>query len=790
MQHREIKTAAVLGSGVMGSGIAALLAGAGVRTYLLDIVPKDLPAGGDRSQIAKSNLAAALKAKPAAFYSPKDADLVIPGNFDDHLDKLAECDWVIEVVVENLGIKQSLIKKVAEKAGAHTIVTSNTSGIDVDAIVEGLPLEFRKRWLGTHFFNPPRYMKLLELIPAKDTDPAVLDFIAEFGRNELGKGIVFAKNTPNFIANRIGAWGMIALVRQMVEEGLSIEEVDAVFGKATGRPKSAVFKTADLVGLDTLHHVAKNTYAAIEGDPYRDTFLVPDFINTMVEKKQLGNKTKGGFYKKDGKNRLVLDWKTGEYVPLSKPTFPSVDAAKGIEDVRARVKAVIMDGTDPGALFAWKGTAKTLIYSAYLIPEISDSIVEIDRAMRWGYNWEMGPFETWDAIGVEASVARMEKDGLEVPANVKKMLAAGVTSFYQKRDDGLYAYDLVKGAYAKVDADPRDIRTEELRKAGKVVKQNSGATIFDAGDGVLLVEFHTKMNAVDADIVTALNDAMDIAEKDGWKGIVIGNHADAFSAGANLLMVFMQAQNGQWDDLNTMVHEFQQCTMRLRYSNIPVVAAVGGLALGGGCEIAMHCNYTVLAGESYVGLVEVGVGLIPAGGGCKDMLVKLQEGNPDGVQTMPLPTAQKAFETIAMAKVATSGKEAIDSGFFRPWEAKVVLNRDHVIYEAKQQVLALHQAGYRAPKPFKITLGGGGAYGALLIGADGLLKSGFASEYDIFIAKQLAKILTGGKVPENTGVDEQFVLDLERTAFLTLLKEQKTLDRIQHMLMKNKPLRN
>lgn len=788
--QRKIETAAVLGSGVMGAGIAALLAGAGIRTYLLDIVPKDLPDGGDRSQIAKANLKAALKAKPAAFYSPNDAELVIPGNFDDDFDKLAECDWVVEVIVENLGIKQGLIKKVAAAVGPDTIVTSNTSGIDIDAIVEGLPEDFQKRWLGTHFFNPPRYMKLLELIPGAKTSPEVLDFMSQFGRDELGKGIVWAKNTPNFIANRIGAFGMIHILKQMVEDGFTIEQVDALFGKATGRPKTAVYKTADLVGLDTLHHVAKNTHAAIEGDPYRDTFLVPEFVDRMVENKQLGNKTKGGFYKKQGKDRFVLDWKSGEYKPLEKPGFPCVEKAKGIEDVRERVKTVIMDCDDEGAVFAWKGTVMTLIYSAFLIPEISDSIVEIDRGMRWGYNWDLGPFETWDALGVKASVERMEKDGYKVPENVKKMLASGAETFYEEREDGMYAYDLVKGEYAKVDEDAKQISIPALRKAGKVVKQNAGASIYDMGDQVLLVEFHTKMNAVDADVVGAMNDALDLAENGDWKGIVIGNHADAFSAGANLLFVAMQAQNEQWDDLDTMVREFQNVNMRLRYSSVPTVAAVGGLALGGGCEIAMHCNYTVLAGESYVGLVEVGVGLIPAGGGTKDMLVQLQSGEVNGVPFMPLPTTQRAFESIAMAKVATSGKEAVDNGFFRPWNSRVVLNRDHVIHEAKQQVLAMDTAGYRAPRRAKITMGGGGTYGALLIGADGLQKSGFASEYDIFIAKQLAKILTGGDIPEGTVVDEQYVLDLEREAFLKLLGEQKTLERIQHMLMKNRPLRN
>lgn len=785
---KRIETAAVLGSGVMGSGIAALLAGAGIRTYLLDIVPKE---GKDRNAIAAKNLQLALKSKPAAFYSANDAQLVTPGNFDDDMDKLKNCDWVIEVVVERLDIKQQLIKKVAAAVGPHTIVTSNTSGIDIDAIVDGLPLDFRKRWLGTHFFNPPRYMKLLEIIPGKATDPAITQFIADFGRDQLGKGIVYAKNTPNFIANRIGVFGMMQVVNQMVSDNFTIEQVDALFGKAMGRPKSAVFKTSDLVGIDTMKHVADNTYAAVVNDPFRETFKVPTFVQKMVEKGLLGKKTDKGFYAKVGGKRCVLNPATLEYVETTKTSFPCTDKAKKIEDVRARIKAVLMESDDEGAKFAWKSTVPSLIYSATMIPEISDTTVEIDRGMRWGYNWEVGPFELWDAIGVAESVARMEKEGHKVPANVKKMLASGAKSFYEERKDGLYYYDLIKGGYQKVDEDPKSIRTEALRKAGKLVQENAGASIYDMDDGVLLVEFHTKMNAVDDDIVNALNDAMTLAESsDKYKGVVVGNHADAFSAGANLLLVFMLAQQGEWDKLHKMVREFQACTMRMRYSRKPVVAAVGGLALGGGCEIAMHANHVILAGESYVGLVEVGVGLIPAGGGCKEFLVKVQEGDMPELNQLPLPATQKVFESIAMAKVGTSGKEAIENGVFRRWEADVVLNRDHILLAAKQKVLAMSQAGFVPPAPYTIRLAGGGVYGALLVGADGLLKSGFATQYDIIIARKLAKIITGGKIPEGTVVDEQFVLDLEREAFIELLHEQKSLDRIQHMLMNNKPLRN
>lgn len=788
MAKRRIETAAVLGSGVMGSGIAGVLAGAGIKTYLLDIPPKE---GKDRSQLAKDNLKAALKSKPETFYSPNDAELVIPGNFGDDLDKLAECDWVVEVVVENLEIKKSLIARVAAKVGPNTIVSSNTSGIDIDAIAEGLPADFRRRWLGTHFFNPARYMKLLELIPGKDTDREILDFVAQFGTDVLGKGIIWAKNTPNFIANRIGAYGMMYTVNQMLEQGLTIPEVDAILGKPLGRPKTAVFKTADLVGLDTLVHVANNIYPAIPQDPYRDAFKVPPFISTMIEHKQLGNKTKGGFYKKVNGERYVLDYTTGEYIPLEKVKFGSVEGAKGIESTADRVRAIVMQGDDKAAQFAWKVTAQTLVYSAGLVPEIADRIVEIDRGMKWGYNWEMGPFETWDALGVRDSVARMEADGLAVPENVKKMLASGAERFYDERADGVYFYDLVAGSYKKVDEDPKRIFIPDLKKANKVVKTSPGATLLDAGDGVLLVEFHTKMNAVDDDIVRALQDAVQLAEDEDWNGVVIGNHADAFSAGANLLLVFMQAQQKAWDALDLMVREFQNANMRLRYSHKPVVAAVGGLALGGGCEIAMHADHAVLAGESYVGLVEVGVGLIPAGGGTKELLVKLGQGTPSGLNVLHLPYVQRAFENIAMAKVMTSGKEAIDAGLFRPWGATVVLNRDHAIHAAKQRVLAMCLAGYTKPKQAKISLAGGNTYGALLIGAEDLKLAGWASEYDIHIAGKLAKVLTGGPdVPEGTIVDEQYVLDLEREAFLSLCGEEKTQARIQHMLTSGKPLRN
>jgi len=790
MSVQKIETAAVLGSGVMGSGIAALLAGAGVRTYLLDIVPRDLAKGGDRNAIANGNLKAALKARPAPFYSADDAKRIRTGNFEDDLDVLAECDWVIEVVVENLKIKQELMAKVSGRVKDTAIVSTNTSGIDVDAIVEGLPEAFRARWLGTHFFNPARYMKLLEIIPGKDSDPAVVQRAADLGRDVFGKGIVYAKNTPNFIANRIGAYGMMYTVNRMLEDGLTIAQVDAILGKPMGRPKTAVFKTGDLVGIDTLAHVAKNIHPAIPHDPQRDVYRVPAFIEKLVEAGQLGDKTGSGFYTKKNGERFVLDYKTGDYQPLERPSFACVDAAKDVEETAQRIAKILNGGDDEGAAFAWKVTAATLTYSASLIPEISDSLVEIDRGMCWGYNWELGPFATWDAIGVAESVERMEKDGFGVPETVVKMLASGARTFYEQRDDGLYYYDLVGGGYKPVDRDPKRIWIPDLERSGGVVERNNGATLLDAGDGVLLVEFHTKMNSVDADLVTMLDTAVERAENEGWKGVVIGNHADAFSAGANLLLVFMHAQQKNWDELGRMISGFQDANMRLKYSSVPVVAAVGGMALGGGCEMPMHCDRVVLAGEAYVGLVEVGVGLIPAGGGVKEMICKFQAGIPRSVAVSPIQLVQKPFENIATAKVSTSGKEAIENGHLLPWQARVVLNRDHIIQYAKQEVVGLHTAGYEPPARREIKLAGGSAYGALVLGVDGFRRSGYATEYDVAIGRRLAKALTGGDIPENTPVDEQRVLDLEREAFLSLCGEEKTQARIQHMLKTNRPLRN
>ncbi len=606
---------------------------------------------------------------------------------------------MIEVIVENLKIKQGLMAKVSKRVNDTAIISTNTSGIDVDAIVEGLPDGFRSRWLGTHFFNPARYMKLLEIIPGKDTDAVVTERVADIGRNVLGKGIVFAKNTPNFIGNRIGAYGMMYTVNRMLEDGLTIAQVDAILGKPLGRPKTAVFKTADLVGIDTLAHVAKNIYPAIPNDPQRDAYQVPEFIEKMIEAGRLGNKTRGGFYTKKKGDRFVLDHTTGEYQPLERPSFASVDEAKGIEDTAQRIKKILTEGADEGAAFAWNVTAATLAYSAGLIPEISDNLVEIDRGMRWGYNWELGPFETWDAIGVAESAERMEKDGLSVPEWVKKMLAGGAATFYEQRDDGLYYYDLIDAGYKPLDRDPKRIWIPDVkRRANGVVDSNDGATLLDAGDGVLLVEFQTKMNAVDANIVTMLDAAVEKAEAEGWKGVVIGNHADAFSAGANLFLVFVHAQKQNWDELGEMISGFQSVNMRLKYSNVPVVAAVGGMALGGGCEIPMHCDRVVLAGEAYVGLVEVGVGLIPAAGGVKEMICKFQAGIPRDVVVPPLNLVQKAFENIATAKVSMSGKEAIENGHLLPWQTRVVLNRDHIIQYAKQEVLGLHMAGYEPPE--------------------------------------------------------------------------------------------
>ena len=799
----KIRRAAVLGAGVMGSGIAAHFANAGIPCLMLDIVPPRLAeedrkkgltekSPAFRNRFAAKGLETLRKSRPALLYSSKDLDLVSIGNFEDDLEKAAGCDWIVEAVTENLEIKRALYDRIEKLWKPGTVVTSNTSGIAISRMMEERGKEFRRHFLVTHFFNPVRYMKLLELVSGKDTDPAILSGMAAFGERKLGKGIVYGKDTPNFIGNRIGVFAMMYAMHAMVEGGLSIEEVDKILGPAMGRPKSAAFGTADLVGLDTLLHVSDNVYRNLPDDPARETFLPPPFVSEMVKRGWLGRKAKSGFFKMEGKGdakkMLVLDYRAMDYRPASKVSFPSLDAAKGEEDEGARIRRVI-SGDDKASAYAWKVLSETLLYAVKRIPEISDDIVNIDNAMKWGFNWTLGPFETWDAIGLRESVERMRKEGKAIHDSVAKMLKAGNDSFYRRRGGVREYYDFASGTYRPVPVSPDVIFLPSLAERNRVVKRNPGATLYDLGDGVLCLEFHTKMNAIDGDIVAMMNEGVNLAERE-FTGMVIANHAENFCVGANLMLVFLEAQNKSFGNIEKMVREFQNACMRLRYSEKPVVAAPAGMALGGGAEICLGADRIRAAAETYMGLVEVGVGLLPAGGGTKEMAVRHLEGIPDGVTVDPLPFLRKAFETIGMAKVATSAKEARELGFLRPWD-KITIQRDFLLREAKDTVLSMNLEGYESPRPRAgIALPGRSEFSSFAYGLYTMRIAGHISEYDERVGRKIAFVLTGGNVPPGTRLSEQDLLDLEREAFLSLCGEEKTQARIQYMLMKGKPLRN
>jgi 3-hydroxyacyl-CoA dehydrogenase len=801
----EIKKAAVLGAGVMGAAIAAHLTNAGIECVLLDIIPFELteddrqkglteksPAW--RNRFAANGLAAISKSKPASFYTKKNATMIKTGNFEDHLKWLSDVDWVIEVVIENLKIKQELMARVEKVIKPDCIVSTNTSGIPIREISANFSPRLKKNFLGTHFFNPPRYMRLLEIIPGSETKKEVVDFMADFCERVLGKGIVICKDVPNFVGNRIGVFDISNAVRLTVEKHLRFDEMDAIIGKSLGRPGSSIFGTLDLVGLDTGHHVMKNLYEAVPDDEMREIFIPLDFMDKMMEKKWLGNKTKQGFYKREGdkskKSKLVLDYNTMEYVPAGKPKYESVSLARKIEDNVPEMIKTVFNGTDVAAETAREYLCNNFIYAANRVPEICDNIVGIDNAMKWGYNHQLGPFETWDAVGVRSAVEIMQKSGKTVPAKVEDMLAAGFESFYTKKKDGLYYYDFETKGYVKLDENPKIILLPSFKDRKKVVKQNPGASLVDIGDGIACLEFHTKMNAVDQDIVQMMFDSCDIVEKD-FSGLVVGNHATNFSVGANVFMVLIAAQKGDWDILEKLVEGFQNANMRMKYLAKPVVTAPAGMALGGGCEVAMHGARCQPCGETYMGLVEVGVGVIPAGGGCKEMMVRITEGIPDGLLEAGLNLQHfyaKAFENIAMAKVATSAVEAMELGYIRKTE-NISLNRDQQIWDAKQIVLGLSRF-YKKPKPSSIPVMGENFRGMCDSVLYNMNHGKFASDYDVYISRKLAYILSGGDCPEGTLVTEQEILDLEREAFMSLCGEQKTQDRIMHMLNTGKPLRN
>jgi len=796
---RKIRTAAVIGSGVMGGGIAALLAGAGVKTLLLDIVPFDLKDEEKTDPVAKNRIAQAgldtvKMSRPALLMQQKDVDLITIGNLEDDFDRLADCDWIVEVVVENLKIKQELFKRIESIRKTGAIVTSNTSGIPLKAMSEGLSEEFRQHFLGTHFFNPVRYMKLLEIIPGEQTLPEILNFMADYGERVLGKGIVWAKDTPNFVGNRIGVQGIVKAMQLMLADQITIPEVDALFGPAMGRPKTAMFRTSDLVGLDTLGHVAANTYDLVVDDEARESFKMPEFVLKMIEKGLLGKKSKAGFYKTD----LTPEWKkiykvinpaTFEYAEYEKPDLPCLAAAKAARSLPEKMQAVVY-GDDKGARFAWKAVAHNLIYAANRIPEISDTIVEIDNAMKWGFNFEMGPFESWDAIGLEKSVAKMEADGFAVPENIKQMLAAGTTSFYKNENGKIFYYDFATESYKKIAPNDNIVSLAGLKAADKVVKSNASASLVDIGDDVFCLEFHTKMNAINGEIVEFMTEGLDYVA-----GLVIGNQAGgmpgAFSAGGDLAFMAGLAKEGKYAEIDAFLKKGQAGMQKTRYASFPVVAAPYGMTLGGGCEVCLGCADKIIAhSELYMGLVEIGVGLLPGGGGCLNLWKKMTATIPEPVTDVDLakffiPT----FMAIAMAKVSMSGAEARANGFLGPQD-RIIFNRDYLVGEAKKEVLKMVDEGYAPPVKRKIKAFGAAAQGMINAELFNMQSAGYVSEYDVFLAKRIAYVISGGDIRTNSFIDEEVILNLEREAFIDFWKEEKTVARVEAMLTTGKPLRN
>jgi 3-hydroxyacyl-CoA dehydrogenase len=806
--NRRIEKAVVLGAGTMGSRIAAHFANAGLPCLLLDIVPPELAAGApaaERNRIVRAGFEAAKKSRPAAFFHPSFAERISIGNFEDDLARCAEADWIIEVVAENLEIKRKLLARVAQVRKPGSIVTTNTSGLPIHLIAEGLPEEFQQHWAGTHFFNPPRYMKLVEVIPGPKTLPDVVQTLSDFCDRRLGKGVVVAKDAPNFIANRIGTFSMLNVLRLMTTLGMTIEEVDACTGPAVGQPKSATFRTADLVGLDVLLHVVKNIYETAPNDEAREMYRVPAFIEEMARRGMLGDKTSKGFYQRVKKGAesetLTLDINTMEYRPRQKAKFASLDLGKNIEDTRERLRALlgpILAGqpADKAQKFMWSALSEMCLYAARRIPEISDSLADVDCALRWGFLWESGPFELMDIIGVSAFAAQVEKEGRALPPLVQKLLASGRKSFYESEKGRSSCFDPVTGGMKLVEEPKGILILKSLKEAGREVERNSGASLIDLGDGVVCCEFHAKMNAIGADLVAMLHKGLKRLDSD-FDAMVIANQAVNFSVGANIMLVLVAAQEQEWDEIHMAVRQFQNVNLALKYARKPVVAAPQGMALGGGCEIGLHAPRTQAAAEAYIGLVETGVGLIPAGGGTKEMLIRANEHAAGGEDLDLFHALKPVFETIAMAKVGTSAEESRALGFLRR-EDGVSINRDRLVADAKETALGLVRAGYRpaAASPAEgaattqIRVLGQQFLAGAKLAIHMLARGGFASEYDAHVARKLANILAGGPLSAPQMVSEQYVLDLEREAFVSLCGERKTQERIAHTLKTGKPLRN
>jgi 3-hydroxyacyl-CoA dehydrogenase len=805
---RRIEKAVVLGAGTMGSRIAAHFANAGLPCVLLDIVPPNLPAdapAGERNKIVRAGLDAARKSKPAAFFTAALAEKISIGNFDDDLARCAEADWIIEVVAENLEIKRKLLARVAQFRKPGAIVTTNTSGLPVHLIAEGMSEEFQQHWAGTHFFNPPRYLKLVEVIPGPKTSSEVVEALSEFCDRRLGKGVVVAKDTPNFIANRIGTFSMLNALRLMSTLGMTVEEVDACTGPAVGWPKSATFRTADIVGLDVLVHVVKNIYETAPNDESREMYKVPVLVEEMVRRGWLGDKSVQGFYKKmkgEGeKEILTLDVNTMEYRPRQKARFASLEMGKTIEDTRERLRALvgpILEGQkgDKAQQFLWGGLSEMCLYAARRVPEISDHVVDVDRALRWGFAWELGPFEIMDAIGVKAFAAQVLKEGRALPALIEKVLASGRKGFYESEKGTTTVFDIASGGAKKVEEPKGVIILKSLKDAGREVERNSGASLIDLGDGVVCCEFHGKMNAIGADLIAMLHKGLKRLETD-FEAMVIANQAVNFSVGANLMLVLVGAQEQEWDELHMAVKQFQNVNLAIKYAPKPVVAAPQGLALGGGCEVGLHSAKIQAAAEAYVGLVETGVGLIPGGGGTKEMLIRANEHAAGGEDLDLFHALKPVFEAIAMAKVGTSAEECRDMGYLRR-EDGVSMNRDRLVADAKEAALSLVRGGYKplaaswqeGAQTTQIKVLGEQFLAGAKLAVHMMLRGGYASEYDAHVGRKLANILAGGALTSPQLVSEQYVLDLEREAFVSLCGEKKTQERIAHTLKTGKPLRN
>ena len=810
----QIKKVAVLGSGIMGSAIAAHLANAGIESYLFDMVPRELTdehkkqglTENDpkfRNHFALNALQNVLpKQKPSPVVEKRVLKKITPANYSDDLSKLSECDWIIEVVVERLDIKQKIYAQIEEYISDDTIVSSNTSGIPLASLIEGRSEKFQKNFLITHFFNPVRYMKLVEMVTSDKTDNEKACFMAGFLENTLGKGVVYAKDTPSFIANRIGVFGLLAVIHETIKTGLSVEAVDKITGPATGKPKSATFRTADLAGVDVASHVAKNNYESLPNDEAKEVLLIPEIMQTMLKNNWVGQKTGQGFYKKakdeNGKKVILsLDLKTGEYKAQEKVRYDSLGAARNFEDTAEKIKFMV-NAEDEAGVFAWNTTRDTLLYAANRIPEIANDIVNIDNGMKWGFNWELGPFEMLDAIGVQSFKDKALADGKDIPKIINLVLEKGDGVFYKSENGKNLYFDLASESYLEKPTRDSHIVLKTLRDQNRVIKSNTGASLIDLGDGVINVEFHTKMNAIDADIGDMINQAIDLVESDdSYKGIVISNDSQNFSVGANLMLLWMESQAKNWDNIEKMIVGFQDVCMRLKYSKKPVVGAPSGMALGGGCEILLGCDAIRAHVETYIGLVEVGAGLIPGGGGNKNLLLNIERGmlakGPKGWAGKsdggPFPKVQKTFETIGFAKVATSAHEGQKFGYL-PFETKISMSRDALLFDAKNDVLEMAKT-YEQPQPKEkiYVMGAGGRY-AIESAIGGFLKQGLISEHDALIAKKLAFVLNGGNLPNQGFVTEQELLDIEREAFISLCGQEKTQARMQNLLMKGKPLRN